>query len=75
MKTKIKEESNQNSIELDLLEDSENNDEQNLEKKNKLIYGNDINIKKPKRLGNLTALLYINDYPLIVLGPNCNKFY
>jgi len=75
MKTKIKEESNQNSIELDLLEDSENNDEQNLEKKNKLIYGNDINIKKPKRLGNLRAFFYINDYPLIAIGPNCNKFY
>ena len=75
MKTKIKEESNQNSIELDLLEDSENNGEENRENKNKLIYGNDINIKKPKRLGNLRAFLYINDYPLIAIGPNCNKFY
>ena len=43
--------------------------------KNKLIYGNDINIKKPKRLGNLRAFFYINDYPLIAIGPNCNKFY
>ena len=75
MKTKIKEESNQDSIELDLLEDSENNDEENLEKKNKLINGNDINIKKPKRLGNLRAFFYINDYPLIAIGPNCNKFF
>ena len=72
---KGKEEQIQNFRELEILENSEKNWKENLENKNKLIYGNDINIKKPKRLGNLTALLYINDIPLIVLGPNCNKFY
>ena len=75
MKIKTREEPNQNSIELELLEDSENNADENFEKKNKLIYGNDFNIKKPKRLGNLRAFFYINDYPLIAIGPNCNKFY
>ena len=74
MKMKKKEDPNQNSIELDLLEDSENNNKENSEKINK-IFGNDIDIKNPKRLGNLRAFLYINDYPLIVLGPNCKYFY
>ena len=61
--------------ELDILENSEKGGKENRGNKDKLIYGNDINIKNPKRLGNLRALLYINDYPLIVIGPNCNKFY
>ena len=74
MKMKPKEDSYQNSIELDLLEDSENKNEESDEKDNKL-YGNDISIKNPKKLGNLRAFIYINDYPLIVLGPNCNHFY
>ena len=61
--------------ELDILENSEKIGKENLENKNKLIYGNDINIRNPKQLGNLKSFLYINDYPLIVIGPNCNKFY
>ena len=72
---KGKEEQTQIYKELDILENSEKIGKENLENKNKLIYGNDINIRNPKQLGNLKAFLYINDYPLIVIGPNCNKFY
>ena len=72
---KGKEEQIQIYKELDILENSEKIGKENLENKNKLIYGNDVNIKNPKKLGNLRAFLYINDYPLIVIGPNCNKFY
>ena len=72
---KGKEEQTQIYKELDILENSEKIGKENLENKNKLIYGNDVNIKNPKKLGNLRAFLYINDYPLIVIGPNCNKFY
>ncbi len=71
---KKEEEINQNYQELDILEDSRNEEESNKENGYKL-YGNNINIKNPKKLGNLRALLYIRDYPLIVLGPNSNNFY
>ena len=47
---KGREEQIQNFRELEILENSEKNWKENLENKNKLIYGNDINIKKPKRL-------------------------
>jgi hypothetical protein len=36
-----------------------------------LIYGNDINIKQPKKLGNSFVFCYINNWPLITIGPNC----
>ena len=36
-----------------------------------IIYGNDYNIKKPKKLGNSYAFYYIKDWPLITIGPNC----
>ena len=65
---------NQNYKELDILEDSRSEEESFNENEYKL-YGNDINIKNPKKLGNLRAFLYIRDYPLIVLGPNSNNFY
>ena len=70
----VREEQNQISKELDILEESGNNSELNREKRNKFC-GNDINIKRPKKLGNLRAYFYIKDYPLIVIGPNCNIFY
>ena len=71
---KKEEEINQNYQELDILEDSRNEEESFNENEYKL-YGNDINIKNPKKLGNLRAFIYINNYPLIAIGPNCNKFY
>ena len=36
-----------------------------------IIYGNDYNIKKPKKLGNSYAFCYIKNWPLITIGPNC----
>ena len=62
----------QNSIELDLLDNSKDNDYRIRENKDKL-YGNDINDKKPRKLGKLRALLYIKDYPLIAIGPNSKQ--
>ena len=38
-----------------------------------LLYGNSINDLKPKHLGNLLAFLYINETPLILIGPDCKK--
>ena len=74
-KIKTTKELDQNSIELELLENTENNEKCKKENRNKLIYGNDINIKNPAKLGNLRAFIYINNYPLIAVGPNCNKIY
>ena len=62
----------QNSIELDLLDNSKDNDYRISENKDKL-YGNDINDKKPRKLGKLRTLLYIKDYPLIAIGSNSKQ--
>ena len=70
---KLSAEQNQIPKELDILEESENISELIQEKGNKL-YGNDINIKRPRNLGNLRAYFYIKDYPLIVMGPKRNIF-
>ena len=36
-----------------------------------LLYGNHIDNLKPKYLGKTRAFLFINNYPLIILGPDC----
>ena len=69
---KKEENENQNSIELDLLDNSKDNDYRIRENKDKL-YGNDINDKKPRKLGKLRTLLYIKDYPLIAIGSNSKQ--
>ena len=38
-----------------------------------LLYGNSINDLKPKRIGKLFAFCYINEKPLILIGPDCKK--
>ena len=38
-----------------------------------LLYGNSINDLKPKHLGKLLAFFYINEKPLILIGPDCKK--
>ena len=62
-KMKSKEEITKNKLK------SKNNNEDN-EQKDSPLYGNDISIKKPKYLGNTRVLLYIGDYPLIILTRN-----
>ena len=36
-----------------------------------LLYGNHIENLKPKYLGKARAFLFINNYPLIIIGPDC----
>ena len=69
---KIKEDETQNSIELDLLDNSKDND-YNIKENNDKLFGNDINDKKPRKLGKLRTLLYIKDYPLIAIGSNSKQ--
>ena len=69
---KIKEDETQNSIELDLLDNSQDND-YNIKENNDKLFGNDINDKKPRKLGKLRTLLYIKDYPLIAIGSNSKQ--
>ena len=40
-----------------------------------LVFGVPYEIKNPKRLGNLRVLLYIKDYPIIVIGTDCKSFF
>ena len=65
-----KEVQEQESIEMELLGSSNCEEDEKEAEMNKL-YGNDINIKRPKKLGKLRALLYIKDYPLIMIGSKC----
>ncbi len=36
-----------------------------------LIYGTSINIHNPRKIGLVRAFLYIKDFPLIIIGPDC----
>jgi len=55
----------------------EYNEEKNYENKNNnknlLLYGNNIKMKNPKKIGKMWAFLYYKGNPLIVIGPNCKK--
>ena len=55
----------------------EDNKEKNYENKNNnknlFLYGNNIKIKNPKKIGKMWAFLYYKGNPLIVIGPNCKK--
>lgn len=35
------------------------------------VYGNDIQIKSPFKIGNVFSFCYINNMPLIIIGPQC----
>ena len=55
----------------------EYNEEKNYENKNNnknlLLFGNNIKMKNPKKIGKMWAFLYYKGNPLIVIGPNCKK--
>ena len=40
-----------------------------------LIFGVPYEIKHPKRIGNLRVLLYVNNFPLIVIGEKCKSYF
>lgn len=53
---------------------SEKLNNNNIGTKNYLLYGNHIDNLKPKYLGKARAFCYVNNYPIIIIGPDC-KFY
>ena len=48
-------------------------EEANINYGGSLLYGNSINDLTPRHIGNMYAFLYINQKPLIVIGPDCKK--
>jgi hypothetical protein len=60
--------------ETKLKPNSEKLNNNNIGTKKYLLYGNHIDNLKPKYLGKARALCYINNYPIIIIGPDC-KFY
>ena len=38
-----------------------------------LVYGTSIDKHNPRKIGLVTALFYINKFPLIIIGPDCKK--
>lgn len=42
-----------------------------IQNKKRLLYGNDIEILEPSKIGNTFSYIYINNSPCITLGPQC----
>lgn len=40
-----------------------------------LLYGNSYDDYSPKHIGNMHAFFYINNKPLILIGPDCKNIY
>ena len=40
-----------------------------------LLFGRPLNKSNPRKIGSLNAFLYINNYPLIVIGPHCKYIF
>jgi hypothetical protein len=60
----------------DMSEENDNEKRADLLMINKeTIYGNDIKIKKPYKLGKTFTCLYIKNQPLIAIGPHCTYKY
>jgi hypothetical protein len=36
------------------------------------VFGNDIKRKSPFKTGKVYSFIYVNDEPLIIIGPQCN---
>ena len=62
-----------NTIINDNLNNSINNSTK--EKQIDLFCGSPYEIKYPKKLGNLRIILYIKDFPLIVIGKDCKFIF
>ena len=58
-----------------MLEQPTTNSEHQSNFSDSLLYGNSINDLTPKRLGKLYAFFYINNKPLIIIGPDCKKIF
>jgi len=39
------------------------------------VYGNDIKMENPLKIGKCFSFLYFNGYPIITIGPECKNFY
>jgi len=39
---------------------------------NVTVFGNDIKRKSPFKIGRVYSLIYVNDEPMIIIGPQCN---
>jgi hypothetical protein len=52
----------------------EKEEQNNLEDKSALLFGNDINNLYPKYLGKMLSFIYIKNEPLITIGPDCKFF-
>jgi hypothetical protein len=72
--------SNKNTIEDESLENDINYDLANPIIKEEIsnfrfspLYGNNINVLNPKKIGKLYSFLYINNKPLIVIGSECKN--
>jgi hypothetical protein len=38
------------------------------------VFGNDLKIISPRKMGSLLTFLFIKEQPLITIGPQCNNY-
>jgi hypothetical protein len=59
------------NVEVSLTTSSSNSSREGSTKVVLSVYGNDLRIKQPSKLGNVYSFLFVNGDPLIILGPQC----
>jgi len=58
------------SLMLDEKTDIEKQDEYIYDEK---VYGNEIKVKEPMKMGNVFTFLYYKTHPMFVIGPDCKN--
>ena len=71
---KLDDENDNDKLNIPIIEKEQEVQKNNVENNNILLYGNDINNLYPKYLGKMLSLIYIQNQPLITIGPDCKFF-
>ena len=71
---KLDDDSDNDKLNIPIIEKGQEEQKKNVEDNNILLYGNDINNLYPKYLGKMLSLIYIKNQPLITIGPDCKYF-
>ena len=71
---KLDDDSDNDKLNIPIIEKGQEEQKKNVEDNNILLYGNDINNLYPKYLGKMLSFIYIKNEPLITIGPDCKFF-
>ena len=71
---KLDDDNDNDKLNIPIIEKEQEEQKNNVEDNNILLYGNDINNLYPKYLGKMLSMIYIKNQPLITIGPDCKFF-